>query len=80
MYTINALTMRMPLTLRHESLYAGPAWVMLGLVLAVAAFGLWLARAGEPLFGAQTDGRRPSLTRNFHERVTPVVPRASVGS
>ena len=59
MYTINALTMRMPLTLRHESLYAGPAWVMLGLVLAVAALGLWLARAGEPLFSAQTDGRRP---------------------
>ena len=54
MYTINALTMRMPLTLRHESLYAGPAWVTLGLVLAVAALGLWLARAGEPLFGGQT--------------------------
>jgi hypothetical protein len=51
MFTISALTMRMPLTMRAESLYSGTAWLTLGLVFAISALGLWMARAGEPIFG-----------------------------
>ena len=49
-YTVSSLTLRAPLTLRSESLYAGSAWLMLGLVFAIAAVGLWWARADEPIF------------------------------
>ena len=51
MFTANALTMRMPLTLNGASLYSGPAWLTLGLLFALAALGLWMARGGEPMFG-----------------------------
>ena len=31
--------------------YVGPAWVVGGLLIAVAVLGFWMARADEPLFG-----------------------------
>lgn len=51
MFTTNILTERMPLTLQSDSLYSGPAWLMLGLILGVAGLGLWMARGDEPVFG-----------------------------
>ena len=47
MYTTQALAMRTPLTLNSEALYAGPAWVMLGVIFTIAAIGFWMARKGE---------------------------------
>ncbi len=49
MFTTNALAMRTPLTLQSAALYAGPAWVMLGVIFAIAAVGFWMARRAEPL-------------------------------
>jgi hypothetical protein len=58
MFTINSLTTRMPLTLRSASLYSGSAWITLALVFATATIGLWMARAGEPMFAkAVAEGR-----------------------
>jgi eukaryotic-like serine/threonine-protein kinase len=51
MFTANALTMRMPLTLSGATLYSGSAWLTLGLLFAVAGLGLWMARGGEPVLG-----------------------------
>jgi hypothetical protein len=59
-FTIQSLTLTTPLTLRSASLYAGPAWLMLGLVFAVAAVGLWLARSDEPLFSKPVPLAKPS--------------------
>ena len=47
MFTTNALAMRTPLTLRSAALYSGPAWVMLGVIFAIAAVGFWMARSVE---------------------------------
>jgi hypothetical protein len=47
MYTTNALSIRTPLTLNSAALYAGPAWVMLGVIFAIAATGFWMARRSE---------------------------------
>jgi hypothetical protein len=47
MYTISALSQRAPLTLQSNSLYAGPAWTMLGFIFLVALAGLWMARRGD---------------------------------
>jgi len=47
MYSTNALAMRTPLTLRSEALYSGPAWVMLGVIFAIATAGFWMARRSE---------------------------------
>jgi hypothetical protein len=44
MFTTNALAMRTPLTLQSAALYSGPAWVMLGVIFAIAAVGFWMAR------------------------------------
>ena len=55
MSIVSALTTLMPLTLRSTSLYAGTSWLTLGLLFAMAALGLWFARAGEPLFGPPAD-------------------------
>jgi serine/threonine-protein kinase len=51
-FTANAIADRMPLTLNSASLYAGPAWLVIGLLFAVAALGLWMARGGERMFGS----------------------------
>ena len=48
MFTTNALARRTPLTLQSAALYAGPAWVMLGVIFAIAAAGFWMARRAEP--------------------------------
>ena len=48
MFTTNALARRTPLTLQSAALYSGPAWVMLGVIFAVAAAGFWMARRAEP--------------------------------
>ena len=48
MYTTNALTIRTPLTLQSAALYSGQAWVMLGVIFAIAAAGFWMARRAEP--------------------------------
>ena len=48
MFTTNALARRTPLTLQSAALYPGPAWVMLGVIFAVAAAGFWMARRAEP--------------------------------
>jgi len=45
MYTIHALATRSALTLQSSSLYYGSSWVTLGLIFAVAAVGLWMARS-----------------------------------
>ena len=50
MYTTNALAMRTPLTLQPAALYSGPAWVMLGVIFAIAATGFWMARRTEELY------------------------------
>jgi len=47
MYTVNALAVRTPLTLQSAALYSGPAWVMLGLIFAIAVLGFWMARRTE---------------------------------
>ena len=47
MFTISALSQRTSLTPESSSLYAGPAWVMLGLIFAVALTGFRMARHGE---------------------------------
>jgi hypothetical protein len=47
MYTIEALAQRAPLTLQSNSLYAGPAWTLLGFIFLVAVAGLWMARRGD---------------------------------
>ena len=47
MYTTNALAMRTPLTLQSAALYSGPAWVMLGVIFAIATTGFWMARRAE---------------------------------
>jgi Protein kinase domain len=58
MFTITALTLRMPLTIRPESLYFGTASVTLALVFAIVIVGLWMARAGEPMFAPSAQGSR----------------------
>jgi hypothetical protein len=52
MLFVNLLLLRMPLTLDSNALYAGGAWIAVAGIIALAAAGLWLARAGEPLFGS----------------------------
>ena len=47
MYSVLSLSQRMPLTLQSTSIYAGPAWVMLGFIFALALAGLWMARRGD---------------------------------
>ena len=47
MYTTNFLASRTPLTLNPNALYAGPAWVMLGVIFAIGLTGFWMARRGE---------------------------------
>jgi len=47
MYSISALCQRAPLTLQSNSLYAGPAWTVLGFIFLVALAGLWMARRGD---------------------------------
>jgi len=47
MYTTTALVQRTPLTLNANALYAGPAWVMLGVIFALGVTGFWMARRGE---------------------------------
>jgi serine/threonine-protein kinase len=49
MFAVNFLLLRMPLTLDGNALYAGGAWVAIATVIAVAATGLWMARASGPL-------------------------------
>jgi serine/threonine-protein kinase len=49
MYTIDALARRSPLTLQSNSLYAGPAWTLLGFIFLVALAGLWMARRGDKM-------------------------------
>ncbi len=51
MFTINGLAGRMLLTLDSDALYAGSSAVALVLIFALALLGLWMARAGEPMFG-----------------------------
>jgi hypothetical protein len=58
MFTITALTVRMPLTIRSESLYFGTASITLTLVFAIVIVGLWMARAGEPIFARPAQGSR----------------------
>jgi predicted Ser/Thr protein kinase len=50
-FTINSLAGRMLLTLNPDALYSGSSLVALALIFAVALLGLWMARAGEPMFG-----------------------------
>jgi hypothetical protein len=47
MTTTNMLISRTPLTLQSTQLYAGPGWLMLGVIFATAAVGLWMARRSE---------------------------------
>jgi serine/threonine-protein kinase len=47
MYTIQRLSQTAPLTLQSNSLYAGPAWTLLGFIFLVALAGLWMARRGD---------------------------------
>ena len=49
MFTVNFLLLRMPLTLDGNALYAGGAWAAIAAVIAVAAAGLWMARASGSL-------------------------------
>ncbi len=47
MYTVNAMSGRMPMTLQPTRTYAGAAWLALGVILALAAAGFWMARRGD---------------------------------
>jgi protein kinase-like protein/zinc ribbon protein len=51
-----------PLTLDSSKLYAGAAWFYLAVIASLGLAGAWMARAGQPLFGAtpETLGRRAS--------------------
>jgi predicted Ser/Thr protein kinase len=49
MYTVTTVAQRAPLTLQSTSLYAGPAWVILGVIFAIALAGFWMARRGAAL-------------------------------
>ena len=40
-----------PLTLDATKLYAGPAWFLMAVIAGLGAVGVWMARAGQPLFG-----------------------------
>ncbi|HYN09082.1 MAG TPA: serine/threonine-protein kinase [Vicinamibacterales bacterium] len=39
-----------PLTLDATRLYAGPAWFFMALIASLGIVGVWMARAGQPLF------------------------------
>ena len=61
MFTANALTMRMPLTLNGANLYAGPAWLMLGLLFAWRPWDCgWRAAASR--CSARAVGRGGAMT------------------
>jgi serine/threonine-protein kinase len=50
---VNSVLVAAPLTLDGSRLYAPESWCALAIIGALAAFGLWQARAGEPLFSAR---------------------------
>jgi hypothetical protein len=47
----------LPFTLDPSKIYAGPSWLAMAVVTALAIVGFWLARAGEPLFGTGAEDR-----------------------
>jgi hypothetical protein len=47
-----------PLTLDGAKLYAGPAWFLMAGIAALGAVGIWMARAGQPLFGSTSSAAR----------------------
>jgi hypothetical protein len=51
-----------PLTLDSSKIYAGAAWFYTAAIASLGLLGAWMARAGQPLFGATPDalGRRAS--------------------
>src|SRR5579864_2820125 len=51
MFFVNGLLLSVPMTLDASRFYATDAWMSMAIVVAIAAIGLWLARADEPLFG-----------------------------
>jgi hypothetical protein len=51
MFFVNGFLLSVPMTLDARRFYATDAWTSMALVVAIAAIGLWLARADEPLFG-----------------------------
>jgi hypothetical protein len=55
MFTVNFLLLRVPLTFDGRALYATHAWFAIAGILALAAAGFWMARAGEPLFAASAN-------------------------
>ncbi len=57
MFFVNFVLLRMPLTFDGSALYASGAWITVAGIIALAAAGVWMARAGEPLFGTTTPER-----------------------
>ena len=51
MYFVMSVLLQVPLTLNSRAVYAGDAWIAIGLVATLAAAGFWMARAREPLLG-----------------------------
>jgi len=41
---VTALTAAMPLTLNGQALYAGPAWMLVGVIFVIGIGGAWMAR------------------------------------
>jgi predicted Ser/Thr protein kinase len=54
MFFVNAVVNSFLITFDSSRLYADQSWALLILITGMALTGLWLARAGEPLFGKQT--------------------------
>ena len=74
MFSVNALAVRTPLTLQSTALYSGPAWVMLGLIFAIAVLGFWMARRTEPVSESskyESSEVRSSFTRQVSGRKAP---------
>ncbi len=55
MFFVELVIERVPLTLDPARIYAAGSWITMAGVVGLAAAGLWMARAGEPLFGRRAE-------------------------
>ena len=54
-FLVDGLVGQIALTLDPSKPYAGAGWLVASLILALSAVGVWLARAGRPMFGPASD-------------------------
>ena len=51
MFFVNFVLLRVPLTFDGNALYAAESWIVVALIIGLAAAGCWMSRAGDPVFG-----------------------------